>query len=286
MNPLAIQSVRNIIKNKVYLAATLITVLVAIYQPRAAIALMVNSSRDCSSNAVIQCGALTSSELSQKYGNQASVRTIYHNFGISSSDVNNVDTSAVSGRVTSGGRVIVNGHTVATGAVTAGRENMSGSQAVTANGVTFYTRPTSISFASNSLPAFVVMKNGVFDYAIISSCGNPVKATPIARTKVTAAAPVAVATTPPAVVRSQPQPVYVPNPVPVTTPVAVPTPVPVTTPVAVPTPVAVSAPVVVTPPPQPAALPNTGVGDLFGFGSFVTLLSGTGHFLYKRKFIR
>jgi hypothetical protein len=41
---------------------------------------------------------------------------------------------------------------------------------------------------------------------------------------------------------------------------------------------------VAAPAPQPTQIPNTGIGDVVGFGSFVTLLSGTAHFLIKRKF--
>jgi hypothetical protein len=38
------------------------------------------------------------------------------------------------------------------------------------------------------------------------------------------------------------------------------------------------------PQPQPKVIPNTGVGDVVGFGSFVSLLEGGAHLLYKRKF--
>jgi len=198
----------------------------------AAQALTISSSRDCDNNAVINCGALTTSELKNKYNSAASTRTIFHNFGITHVDIDAIGSTAVEGKVTKGGRVLVNGREVATDAVTAGRQSMPGSQAVTANGVTFYKRPPSVSFASSSLPAFVVMKNGQFDFAIIASCGNPVKAK--------------------AVVKKQPQPAPAPTP---------------------------------APQPQPKQIPNTGIGDIAGFGSFVALASGAIHLIYKRRIL-
>lgn len=264
------------IKTKVYAICFAVAALVLFLHPGVS-ALTLSTSRDCTSNAIVNCGALSVNELQQKYNDQPAVHTIYHNFGITHVDIANMDANTVEGRVTAGGRVLINdsqnnnsgSQVVATDVVTAGMQNMTGSSKQTANGVTFYTRPPSVSFQQSSLPAFVVMKNGQFQYAIIASCGNPVKATPVVKkaamvTHTTVAPPV----TPPPVVQTQT--VYVPTPVQVVNPVAHPVPVP--TPVAVPT-------------PQPVALPNTGVGDLVGFGSFVTLLSGAGHFLYKRKFI-
>jgi hypothetical protein len=228
----------------------------------AAGALTIDSQRDCDSNAVIRCGALTPNELKTKYDSSASARTIFHNFGITHNDIDDLNTTAVEGKVTQGGRVLVNGEVVATNAVTVGRENIEGSQAVTANGVTFYKRPPSVSFQSSSLPAFVVMKDGQFDYAIIAACGNPVSATPVVKPKPTPPAP-AVTTPPPAP--------------PVTQTVVVTKNVPVPTPVPTPVPAPVPAPQ-----PQPKQIPNTGVGDVLGFGSFVTLLSGAIHFASKR----
>ncbi len=139
---------------------------------------------NCDANAVVWCGASSTSALNTKYdkgdghNSATSIHNIYNWFGISSSDVDSMSKDAVSGTVTKTGDVIVSGKTVATNALTAGRQNISGSTKVTANGTTFYTRKPSVSFLDSSLPAMVVMKDGVFQYAILNSCGNPVKATP------------------------------------------------------------------------------------------------------------
>lgn len=149
-------------------------------------AFSVGGPTDCDSNAVIYCGATASETLIAKYNggdgrnSTSSVRDIYNYFGISSADIQSLNTSAVAGRVTKSGQVYVNSSPtpVATNALTAGRGNMSGSSQVTNGGTTFYTRAPAVSFLSDSLPAYVVMQNGQFKYAIIASCGNPVKATP------------------------------------------------------------------------------------------------------------
>lgn len=154
--------------------------------PATAAELNLGGAQDCDANAVIYCGAQTSSSLISKYNNGTaqnsakSIQDIYTNFGISSSEVNSIVTTAVAGRVTKTGEVYINSSStpVASGAITAGRQNIAGSTQVTQNGTTFYTRPPSVSFNGTSIPAFVVMQNGVFQYAIISSCANPVKATP------------------------------------------------------------------------------------------------------------
>jgi soluble cytochrome b562 len=222
-------------------------------------ALTLEAQRDCDANAVIYCGALTPNELKTKYNDSASAKTIYHNFGITHVDIDDMSKYAVEGKVTEGGRVVVNGEEVATNAITAGRQNMEGSQAATANGVTFYKRSPSVSFQSSSLPAFVVIKDGQFKYAVIGSCGNPVMATPVVRPKPAPAAAVSPTPTPPP--RATQTVVVTQN-------VPVPSPAP--------------APVPVAQHPQPKQIPNTGVGDVVGFGSFVTLLSGAIHLASKR----
>jgi hypothetical protein len=232
-----------------------------------------SSSRDCDSNAVINCGAMTVNELQNRVSSNANARAVYSSFGISSADISNMDSTSVNGTVTRGGRVMLNGDTVATNAMTAGMQNMGGSTQTTHGGITFFMRPPSVSFASSSLPAFVVMKNGHFDFAIIKSCGNPVKATPVvkkvARPKTKVVQPVTPAPTPPpTVIQSQQQSQQQTQTVNVSPPTTVVT--------AAPTP----AP---APAPAPTVIPNTGAGDVVGFGSLVTLLSGSAHYLYRRS---
>lgn len=136
------------------------------------------TARDCDDNAIMRCGAVTTTELRQKYeANQnGDVQAIFAHYGVSKAMVGG---SMKTGTVTRDGKVIVDGKTVATGAQSVGRQNISGSTAVTIAGKTYYQRPTSVSFRSESLSAFVFMDaRGQYIGAVIQSCGNPVKATP------------------------------------------------------------------------------------------------------------
>lgn len=138
-----------------------------------------NSKRDCDANAVIRCGAMTTPELILKFKADPTAAVIFANMGISDQNVTNMTSTAVAGQVTTSGLVIVSGQTVATQAISAGRQNFPGSTPVQTSGFTFYKRPTSVSFASSPLDAFVVMQNNRFAFAVLASCGNPVTAVPV-----------------------------------------------------------------------------------------------------------
>lgn len=171
------------------------------------------ASSDCDANAVIYCGVNSTESLTSKYNNgdgrnsAGSIQHIFSGFGISRNEISSIGSTARNGSITSDGNVHLDGKIVATNAMTAGRQNMSGSNAQTHRGTTFYTRPPSVSFASSPLEAYVVMKDGVFQFAIIKSCGNPVKANPRPR-------PPAPQPTPPTPAPPQPMPAPTPTPAP------------------------------------------------------------------------
>lgn len=211
-------------------------------------ALAIVSARDCDTNSVINCGALTTAELQQRYGNSG-VSAIYNHFGITGNDISSVHKTAQAGRVYKDGRITVGGTTVATGAITAGRENISGSTKVTSGGVTFYKRAPSVSFRPDSLAAFVVMENDKFKFAILGACGNPVAGTALSKP-----AP------PPQPVVETPEPEEVPETV--VPAVAVTS---TQTPVSTPTPVVTVA--------APAELPKTGMESVVVIG-LLSILGG------------
>jgi len=146
-------------------------------------ALSLQSPRDCDTNAVINCGVLTTAELQKGYNDAVNtgVTSIYKYFGITANDIKNADTLAVSGRVYKDGRVMVGKNLVATNAISAGRRNAQGSKKITYGGATFYTRPPSTSFAIASIAAYVYMQDGTFKAAILAGCGNPVSATSVTK---------------------------------------------------------------------------------------------------------
>lgn len=215
-------------------------------------ALSLNSVRDCDSNAVIRCGALSTKELKKAYERWPSVGHIYNGyFGISTSDIKNIDKYVVAGRVYKNGEVRIGkklDKVVATNAVTAGRENVRGSKAHIYKGTKFYTRPPKTSFRVNSIAAYVVMKNGKYDFAILAACGNPVKAT----------------------AKSVPKPVPPPEePEPEDIPQRIGVPPSTQTPVSTPTPL-------ITASEESKPLPVTGPGDV----GLVVLLAVLGGYLY------
>lgn len=239
----------------------------------------IETPRDCDTNAVLSCGGSSAAEIATKYNASSDAQTIYTHFGITKWNIENLSKNAVAGKVTQGGRVLVNGKEVATGVVTTGRINMAGSTAVTKDGVTFYVRPPSASFQQPSLPAFVVLnKDGTMKHAIIASCGNPVmtvakpvpeKPKPEAEKKPApqAAAPVAtaVAINNVTVQQQQQQQQQQTPPAPQPQPVA-------------------PTPVVVTPTITPVAtLPKTGAAEVIQLAA-LTALGGTfAHMLYSRR---
>jgi hypothetical protein len=182
-----------IIKSSIALISSVFALSMAsILLTSSANALTVNGGQDCSSNSVINCGVTSTNELSTYLPGHTAILDLYANsFGINSADISNINNTTananedytVAGTVNVNNDVIVNGKIVATNAITAGRENISNSYGsstkVTYAGYDFYVRTPRVSFTVSSFDAFVVMKNGVFQFAILAPCGNPVKATPV-----------------------------------------------------------------------------------------------------------
>jgi hypothetical protein len=209
------RSTRSNIKGKSWLFILSLGLLLLIFGMRLstvhAQAVSIDSVKNCDANSVIWCGASSVSDLVDKYDNgdghntSASIQAIYSYYGISQADITAMNTNNEKvevGSVSASGNVYdADEKVVATNAVTAGRENISGSTEVNSSGTVFYSRPTSVSFLSSSLPAYVVMKNGQFLFAVLASCGNPIKAT----------------------LKTQPAP----TPTPAPTPIPAPTPKPV-----------------------------------------------------------
>lgn len=139
----------------------------------------VDSSPDCDNVAVIRCGAFSQRALREKAARE-DVPRVYEEFGINQNELSGM----VNGIVWRDGRATINDRVVATGASTAGR-NFGGTPISGTNNVGEY--PAS-RLTSEGDAAFVKMVNGQFDFAVIKSCGNPVRATP-ARTSTTKVAP-------------------------------------------------------------------------------------------------
>lgn len=139
-----------------------------------------SNQQSCSGNSVISGGADSPAELKQDYtANKCDVQAVYNYFGITSASAFD---GMVGGYVDTQNNVYTGSssqHTlVGKNAMTAGRDNISGSTAIL--GGKFYKRPPSVSFASSPLAALVKLDgNGKFLFAVITSCGNPVIATAV-----------------------------------------------------------------------------------------------------------
>lgn len=202
---------------------------------------------NCDSNAIVYCGATSQADLVRKIENgdgrnsADNLKAIFYDSGRDVTREGILSSDTVAGEVTRDGRVLVDGRTVAVGALSIGRENIPGSTRL-ASGV--YERPTSVSFRTARLSAWVHIPSGVFRWAVITSCGNLVRATPAA------------------------SPTPSPSPTPNVTPLYTPIPTPLPTPI--PTPVPPTAP-------TPVVIPRSGpAGDLMG----VVGLSGLGWAAY------
>ncbi len=129
---------------------------------------------DCDANSIVNCGAETPQILANKYaGLDGKGKAAFIDAGVNITKINQTKM----GEVNNQNQVIVDKKVVATNAYSYGRTNFPGSIQV-AGGA--FKRHPSQSYAANtsSLKAFVYMENGVFKWAVIRACGNPVTGTP------------------------------------------------------------------------------------------------------------
>lgn len=192
--------------------------------------------RDCDSNAMIYCGAYTKTELLGKlvHGDTlhsaASLQALYNAKGMTTTTIN----QTVDGVAYKNGEVRVNGKIVATGAKSDGRLPITGA----VRDGSLWQTTNQQAFLSNSIDAFVYLRNGQFQWAILKSCGNTVVAKAVV--------------------------VITPTPTPTPTPTLTPTPTPLPTPTPTPTPL----PQTGTSAPVAGALGLTGIGT--AMRSYVT----------------
>lgn len=126
---------------------------------------------DCDANAIIYCG-VNQSSLPGRYASlDAKGKAAFAHAGVDPSKLGHT----VVGLVTRDNKVIVGGQVVATNVYTYGRQYMSGSTQISGGA---YMRHPSVSFRSASISAYVYMEGKEFKWAVISTCGNPVKGTP------------------------------------------------------------------------------------------------------------
>ena len=234
--------------------------------------------RDANTGAIIYNGSYSKTEWDYRIHNgdslhtAANIQQIYFNEGRGITEASFMSSDTVEGTVYKDGHVAVNGQTVATSALTVGREKAPGA---VASGSVWET-PTSTVFVTDSIPAYVNMQGGSFHYAVIKSCGNPVRATVVTHPTPTPTPKPTATPTPKPTVTPTPTPHVTPTPKPTVTPTPKPTPTPVV--------------VITTPTPTPTgkvlgtSLPATGPEALLGGVAGLTAMGyATRGYLRSRK---
>lgn len=138
-----------------------------------------STRRDCTDEDIIYCGALTQTELLQKYDkNEGDVQAIYSHFGVNRSDLAGTTSEVKMGTLKTDGTVVVDGKTVATNAYSIYRiRTKDNAETFTVNGKTYYKLPVNGVYWKDA-DVFVLFKDGQFFQAVQTSCGNIITATP------------------------------------------------------------------------------------------------------------
>ena len=135
-------------------------------------AVLGQGDRNCTSTAVVKCGAFNQSELNSRM--TASSRAIFNHKGIST-DL----SKAKNGIIRANGNVEVGGKVVARKATVVGAGTAGTGQQFKVGGYTFRSHSAYESLRGDDAEAFVFLNaDGTFKNAIIKICGNPVEATP------------------------------------------------------------------------------------------------------------
>lgn len=140
-------------------------------------------TRDCDATSIINCGALSVSELVKEYDargtktHYSDIPAVYNNFGITADKIHGLTSGSTKwawGQVKADNTVWMNGKMIGSGAITAGRVKTANSVAIP--GTSAFRRPPSDSFArpTTVIDAFIGFENGVPAWAVLTSCGNPV----------------------------------------------------------------------------------------------------------------
>lgn len=133
----------------------------------------IDNDPDCDTVAIIKCGVFTQPNL-RAAAVKGDVPKVYAALGVNQSDLGGMEN----GIVWKDGRVTIGDTVVATGATTAGRWNNPTSDMKSIAGTDRAFVMSTSHFVTDGQTAFVKMENGQFKFAVIKSCGNPVKATP------------------------------------------------------------------------------------------------------------
>src|SRR5215213_1061937 len=133
---------------------------------------------NCSTNDIINCGVSGVSDFVAKYHRNTTgdLPAVYAHYGLSPSDVDRFERTAVNGIAYKNGEIRVNGKVVATGGFSVGRNHKPGDQPVNiqvgGQTKTYWQGSNQTAFAGDSIPALVMMNGDQFEFAVLTTCAN------------------------------------------------------------------------------------------------------------------
>lgn len=245
----------------------------------------VSTFRNCNDDAIVRCGAITEKELLEKYdANAGDVQNIYKHYGITRADIAGTASTIVHATVHKDGRVVVDGKTIAANAHSVSRIAYSNKDGVkpnpvTINGTTLYEGPN-MNIFTGSVSAYVFLRDGVFHKAILSSCANPLIATP---TEKPAPKPQPKPVTPKPQPKPQPEKPVQPKPEVEKCELPGKEHLPKDSPECAETPVVPEVPVTPETPIVPEELPKTGLGAFLGGGLSLGSIIAAGNYWFTSR---
>jgi PKD domain-containing protein len=142
--------------------------------------------RDTGTNPILNQGSIGCLSVSEcvadfKANKPGDIQSIYSNRGLSASEYKRFADTAVKGTAYKDGRLVAHDPvlgnvTVANDIWSMGRNTWAGQrEPIHINGKKYYMSPSSSSFVSNSIDAFIMFdKKGQIEFALLTACGNPV----------------------------------------------------------------------------------------------------------------
>jgi len=148
-----------------------------------------SAAQDCDDNAIVFCGFGGASDFMSKvrenddgHGHH-DLQSVYAAYGLEPAMYDKFVTSARQGTAYKDGRIVVDGQVVGMNARSIGRiASFQGGGFFTQNigGVTYYGNSAQQAFAAQSIPVMVLFNaQGVMQFAVLNSCGNPENATKV-----------------------------------------------------------------------------------------------------------
>ncbi|MDB5169718.1 MAG: hypothetical protein JWN82_114 [Candidatus Saccharibacteria bacterium] len=136
----------------------------------------------CDDYAIMRCGATSASQFINKLNNNppGDLKAVYADYGLVPSQYGRFASSAKPGVIHDNGNITVDGVVVGRSTQNVGRvHDANFNQKVTINGHDYWGGPFGSTYHADSADVMVMFNDqGVMQFAVVSSCGNPQRITP------------------------------------------------------------------------------------------------------------